>query len=170
MDIAGLVNGWASQETEINRLKRLEKKMGSARLKGKTHCIKCGYCCYKRTCIPTPKELKKIAKFLKLTAKELINKYYVIDRLNNSVYFIKPVGKNIKDLVGKFIPSNRTFKEGRCIFLNKTNKCEIYVVRPNSAKNMKCWKDEEFESSSKSWEGDKLKKEFGIDGEELEFD
>lgn len=149
---------------EIERLKILEQQLGSARLKGKKECIRCGFCCNKRTCVPSPKELYKIAEFLRLSAKDCINKYFAIAE-TVGVYFVKPLGENIKDLGGKYIPDRRTYNEGACIFLEKNNgvySCKIYSVRPTSARIGNCWDDIEKEIGSSSWQGDILEKEFGI--------
>lgn len=164
------LSGMMQQRAEIERLKALAKKLKPARILGVKHCVKCGLCCHIRTCVPTPSELKKIAKFLKLTPKKLIGKYYVIDRmgLGSEVYFVKPAGKNIKDLVGKFIPAERTFDEGACIFLGKDNLCKIYPVRPKMARLTKCWKETKDYNFEKPWRGNQLLKQFGIDGDRKE--
>lgn len=160
--------GIIAQMEETERLERLEKVLRSARIRGEAKCVMCGYCCSKRTCIPTPNELRKIAEFLKLIPNELINKYYAIDRFSDYNYYVKPVGENIKDLTGKFIPSERTFGEGRCIFLTENNLCKIYPVRPRSARKMECWNDTKTGTGAESWTNNKLKKEFGINGKKLE--
>lgn len=166
MDLDGLF----ATSTEVGRLEKLEIKLKSAKIKGVKHCIKCGYCCNRRSCVPTPKELTKIAKFLKLKPKKCINTYFAIDRSSFGYnYIIKPVSSNIMDLAGKFIPSSRTFNEGRCVFLSKHNLCKIYPVRPKSAKICKCWEEEQIEYDVNGfWEENKLKTIFGIDGEKLE--
>jgi len=171
----GLGFGFSQQIEEQDRLEELREKLRPARLRGKKFCVKCGFCCHARTCIPTPSELKKIATFLKLTPKALIKKYYAIDRKSgDEIYYVKPLGKNIKDLAGKFIPASRTFNEGDCVFLGKNNLCKIYPVRPATAKASKCWlqdKDKEniiTEQTIKKWGGNQLKKQFGIDGNKEE--
>ncbi len=170
----GIMNGFFEGEMERVRVNELEKRLKSARVLGKTNCVKCGHCCNKRTCIPTPNELKKIAKFLKLTTKELIDKYYAIDTgyITDGIYYVKPLGENIKDLGGKFIPNSRTFDEGKCIFLTKNNLCKIYSVRTQSAKGMECWNKQVNSDGDKkrlviAWDG-KLKKEFKINGAKLQ--
>ena len=152
---------------EEDRVDKLEKKLGSARLKGVNHCLKCGFCCNRRTCIPTPDELIKIAKFLKLEVKECINKYFAIDcNQMHTIYFLKPVGLNIKDLAGKFIPSNRTFNEGDCIFLDENKMCKIHKVKPKSAKGFKCWEEIPDYDARIHWKDNQLLKIFKIDGEQ----
>lgn len=166
------LSGMMQRMEEDRRLEELREKFKTAESEGKKHCLRCGFCCYARTCIPTPAELKKIAKFLKLTPTELIKKYYVVDRIDfDDSYYVKPAGENIKDLVGKFIPAERTFNEGKCVFLDKNNLCKIYSVRPQSAKDANCWKKDDMKSPSKiikRWKGNQLLKQFGIDGDKLE--
>ena len=125
-----------SQIRETERQMELEKKFPTAQKLGLDYCNKCGYCCHRRPCVPTPDEFEKIAEFLDLTPGQLIHKYYAIDSYHD-IYFLKPIGINQKDLVGKYIPGYRTFNEGKCIFLTEDNLCEIYDVRPQSAKNYK---------------------------------
>ena len=168
------LTGMLQEQSEMERLRELETRLKSASILKKKHCVRCSYCCHQRTCTPTPNELKKIAKFLKMTPTELIEKYYAIDRKTGSnVYYVKPVGENIKDLIGGFISSSRTWNEGKCIFLKKKS-CKIYPVRPKTAQVMKCWEGNEEEQDINyknildSWKGNKLKKEFGFNGEELE--
>lgn len=167
------MSGIFKQFEEQDRLNRLEKRLKSAKILNKTKCIRCGFCCHRKTCIPTPAELKKIAKFLKMTTKELISKYYAIDRKwTDNTYYLKPVGIKIKDLVGKYIPSERTYDEGKCIFLEKKGKkfsCKIYPVRPKTARITKCWTEKTTKYNPiKSWKKNKLLTIFGIDGEKKE--
>jgi Fe-S-cluster containining protein len=155
---------------EQSRLENLEKKLQSARIKNVDYCIQCGFCCHRRTCVPTPDELIKVAEYMKLDVKDLINKYYAIDRHTGSnTYIAKPVGENIKDLAGQFIPSERTFNEGKCIFLDENNNCKIYSVRPESAKKAGCWiKNKIVYNPIKFWENNMLLKRFGINGQLME--
>ncbi len=153
------------QSEEHGRLERLEKELNSARLQGLDHCVKCGFCCNKRTCIPTPDELRTIAEFLKMTPEELIKTKYAIDYMGMSDNYVKPLGANILDLAGQVIPSERTFDEGDCVFLAEDKLCSIYEVRPQQARDMSCWDSESGKGSGAidAWKGDKLKEEFGID-------
>lgn len=132
--------GFFRADQERARLKALEDTFDTAEKLGADECQKCGFCCHRRTCIPTPCELTEISKFLSLTAKETINTYFCIDRASFSdIYYVKPAGINTKDLVGKFIPTNRTYNEGQCIFLTEDSLCKIYSVKPESAKMQNCW-------------------------------
>lgn len=167
-----IISGFMRADRERYRLEELKEQFNTAKKLGLKKCNKCGFCCHRRTCAPTPEELKKIANFLKLTPTQLINKYYAIDRLwLANTYYVKPIGINQKDLRGKFIPSDRTFNEGKCIFLDKNNLCKIYPVRPNTAKICKCWSDKEYDPKdiNSEWKGDKLKEEFGINGSKEEY-
>jgi len=171
--LSTLADGLRLQHETYDKLESLRKRLKPASLRGVDHCVKCGFCCHCRSCIPTLSELKKVAKFLKLTPNELIHKYYAIDKQPfGNIYFLKPVGVNIKDLAGKFIPARRTYNEGKCIFLGKGNLCKIYPVRPKMARITKCWKenskiDNINNKIINSW-GNKLKEEFGIDGSKEE--
>lgn len=149
---------------ETERLEKLEIKLGSARLKKVKHCLKCGFCCNRRPCIPTPDELIEIANFLKLDVKTCINKYFAIDiDVKENIYFLKPVGINTKDLAGKFIPSDRTYNEGDCIFLDKNRECKIHKVRPKSAKECNCWEEKETKyNPTIFWKNNQLLKRFCI--------
>ena len=152
------------QIEESIRLNELREKFNTAEKQNKTECQKCGFCCYKRTCVTTPDELSKIAEFLKLSIVETIQKYYCIDTLDYQIYFVKPAGYNQLDIRGKKIPPERTFNEGKCIFLSNNDLCEIYPVRPLSARLMECWdktdikvKDEKHIEIVNSWKNNKLK-------------
>lgn len=79
-------------------------------------CTKCGRCCIDRGDISlTPLDVFNIANFLKMSTKDFIEKYCIIDELMD--VRIKAVG-----------PLNA------CIFLDSTTaeatKCKIYKVRP----------------------------------------
>lgn len=168
-----ILGGFYKQDRENARVATLEKKLGSAKVHGKKKCLKCGFCCHKRTCIPTPKELGAIAKFLKLTPHECIKKFFAIDRQNwNSVYYVRPLGENIKDLAGKFIPGDRTYNEGKCIFLAKSKKkykCKIYPARPSSAHEQRCWApDGDYSAPLSSWKDSVLETKFNIPVDEDE--
>jgi len=165
-----------AQQLKNERLLWLEHILGSARLKGNKGCVQCGFCCHAKSCIPMPDELVRIADFLKLTPRRLIQKYYIIDCNDfEEGYFVRPAGRDVMDLVGDFVPAERTYTEGRCIFLEKNNMCRIYPVRPLSTRIQRCWlkdKSEVHEPKSRifsSWKGDVLKNRFGFDGAELEL-
>lgn len=131
----GFMDGWMKGEFERARLEALEKQFDTAKKLGVDECQKCGFCCHKRTCIPTPCELTEISKFLHLTAEEGINEYFCIDRANfSNIYYVKPAGINNLDYVGRFLPTDKTFNEGQCVFLTENNLCKIYDVRPEQAK------------------------------------
>ena len=154
---------------EIERLEELKFILKPAFLRGEKKCVMCGYCCHRKTCIPTPNELKKIAEFFRMTPQKLIKKYFAID-IYKGIYHVRPIGINIKDLKGKFIPADRTYGEGKCIFLDKKNRCKIQEVKPKQAKSMKCWVKTKPFDVLKYWKGNQLLKQFGIDGGKLEVE
>lgn len=123
-----------------NRLSSLRKKFTTAEDLNLNHCIKCGWCCHFRACIPSPTELKIIASFLKISIKQTIEKYFNIDIiLNSGIYCVKPAGINRLNKTGKLLNWKETYNEGKCVFLDNNNLCKIYDVRPMMAKEMKCW-------------------------------
>lgn len=126
---------------EQERLTRLAQELGTAKIKGDTKCLRCGYCCHQRTCIPTPGEAIAIAAFLNMTVMDMVNEFYAIDRGNSGPLYIKPVGMNTMDLAGEMIPDERTYNEGACVFLLDGNTCRIYDARPECARLTKCWDD-----------------------------
>jgi len=106
------------------------------------HCVQCGFCCMQRPCVLLPKEIKPIADFLRLSIKELINTYLVVDKYNDSSHFLMVAKETQMDLVGQFVSWERTYDEGYCCFFNKeTHNCKIYPVRPKEARDSKCWMD-----------------------------
>lgn len=123
-----------------NRLSSLRKKFTTAEDLGLNHCIKCGWCCHFRACIPSPIELKIIASFLKMSIDQAIQTYFNIDMiLNTDIYCVKPSGINRLYKLGKLLDFKETYNEGKCIFLDNNNLCKIYEVRPKMAKDQKCW-------------------------------
>lgn len=163
---------------EAERLDALEKRLQSACLRNETYCRQCGFCCCKRTCVPTPDELEAIAAHLGMTPRECIAAHFAIDE-RDGVFHVKPLGRNIVDLAGKFIPDERTYNEGACVFLRDENghptageqpgryTCAIYAVRPASARAQECWTENDAPIGHEAWKGDALKERFGIDGEAL---
>lgn len=144
---------------------------------GASECQMCGHCCAYRPCIPTPAELRKIAKFLKMPVKEAVKKYFVLDRLPNpNNPFLFPAKTTQQDLTGHGVPSYRTFDKGYCVFFDKETGCKIYPVLPYMAKNSYCWKDNGKSDLTtpavSSWKDIDLSK-FGITSEniaELDYD
>lgn len=138
---------------------RGKEKLKPAYMRGTKKCVRCGFCCHQRTCIPTPDELEVIAKYLKMTPKACIRKYYGID-YDEVGYFIKPLGENILDLGGKVIPSERTFNEGKCVFLKQGADgyyCQIHEVKPLSAREQKCWINHQSNATDKAKESWSMK-------------
>lgn len=139
--MTGWIESFALQQEEFRQTEQLSKQFKTAKDLGADHCVCCGFCCHRRSCIPTPDELLAVAEFLKMTVVDLIKTYYCVDE-RSGVYFVKPAGANQKDLLGKYIPWRRTFNEGACIFLKDDNKCAIWPVRPESARGTRCWDDD----------------------------
>ncbi|MCJ7828740.1 MAG: YkgJ family cysteine cluster protein [Dehalococcoidia bacterium] len=150
-------------------LAREETKHNTAGKQGKTKCVKCGYCCLKRPCCPTPDEFYKIAEYLKLTPTQALKKYFVIDSYTtDGTKFIFPAKTTQLDITARYIPSDRTFDKRYCVFFDKKKGCKIYSVRPQTAKVQQCWgKDAEPTNSIKKWEGFDFEK-LGVASTDLE--
>jgi len=131
----------------------------------KKECLKCGYCCARRPCIPTPEELRNIAKFLDMNLKEMVNKLFVCDSLPfSNTKYIFPAKTTQLDIVGSYITWKRTYDEGYCIFNDPyTHLCKIYPVQPRIAKETNCWEKGTNYDPIPSWENINLS-EFGIEG------
>jgi len=121
----------------------------------KKTCQRCGHCCAKRPCIPTPRELHKIADFLGIPTKEAVKKYFLIDSFSSSPdgdKFIFPCKDTQTDITGQYIEAERTYDKGYCIFYDKIKKeCKIHPVRPMDARLYKCWKGETKYNPVKAW-------------------
>ena len=74
-----------------------------------TDCLDCANCCKTTSPIFTDKDIKRIAKRLKLSARKIIDTYLVIDDEGDHV-----------------------LPESPCPFLFEDNKCMIYDVRPKA--------------------------------------
>ena len=135
--------GLMQQAEYVEWIRELEKKLQPAVLQGKTECIRCGLCCARRPCIPTPDELKVIAEFLGMGLEEAVKTYFVGDRLPRAdVEYIFPAKHGQEDVTGEFLSARRTFDKGYCIFFDEEKKaCTIQEVKPASAKDNKCWED-----------------------------
>ena len=147
---------WASQ---------LEKVLQPASLQGKTECVRCGFCCARRPCIPTPDELKVIAEFLGMELKEAVKKYFVGDVLGGkSIEYVFPAKHSQEDVVGEFLPARRTYDEGYCILYDEEGRgCTIQSVKPRSARDAKCWEDTDtLTPALETWRGIDIE-EYGIE-------
>lgn len=132
----------------------------------KKKCVKCGYCCAIKPCIPTPDELKKIAKFLNLPVIEAVKTFFVCDsnESGGDNKYILPAKKSQTDILATFVDAARQCDTSYCIFFDeKTRDCKIYPIRPLTAKQLKCWienedQDTRLESAILSWQDEDLTK------------
>ena len=98
-------------------------RRGAAETIGLTKCVRCGSCCFRRTCVPEPQEIEPIAEFLTLSVEKLIKNFMVGDLINGH-RILRWINYNQKDLTGKFLPADRSYDAGDCIFYNsKLKKC-----------------------------------------------
>ena len=121
-----------------------QRRRNTADLQGKTQCVRCGYCCVQRTCVPIPDELPGIAEFLGLTVAELVATYMIGDTVEGH-YFLRFANIAQKDIVGQFVSVYRSYDRGPCMLLHDEEPCtcKIWPVRPQDAKEATCWADSE---------------------------
>lgn len=100
-----------TQSIPKEQLNELASKI-DAEVFAKTDCLECGNCCKSAPPIVTKKDIKRIAKFLKSTPKQ-IERQYVIKDINGEMSFDR-------------IP---------CNFLGKDNYCSIYEARPTACRD-----------------------------------
>ena len=127
---------------------------------GLEECVGCGWCCARRTCVPTPDEIPGIAEFLGLTVEQLIAQYMVGDRMEGHE-FLRFANTAQKDVLGEFLSSSRTFDKGDCILFHNSSGCAIHEVKPADAKGAECWVDTTDISAIESWPEGKME-EFGV--------
>lgn len=151
------------------------EKVKTASDLGLEECQKCGHCCMIRPCIPTPKELTKIAEYLGLNLRDCVQRYFVADRLGNrDTPYLFPAKDTQMHLAGKYLTWQQGFDRGYCNFYDKTKKiCRIWEVRPRIAREVACWHTHGDADSDlllgevlEEWEGFDFKS-LGIDIDEL---
>ena len=133
------------------------RKRESALTQGLTECVRCGACCARRTCAPTPDEIPIIAEHLGITVENLVKEYLVGDSSKTAGFHLKFANTKQHDITGTYIDSDRTFDMGDCILYDKENKsCKIHSVKPKEAVNEYCLiENDDPELASQSWkEGD----------------
>jgi len=160
----GIFESWEMRDSYVGWLRRLHKASETAEKLGLTECNRCGFCCARRPCIPTPDELKIIADYLGMDVKDMIAKYFVADRLGGkSTEFIFPAKKSQLDITGTFIEWDRTYDTGYCVFYDEEKReCKIYEVRPQNARDTNCWESKDStDKTLEKWEDVDLE-DFGI--------
>lgn len=139
------LEGWMLADEYRHKADIEKAKRNPAELRGADHCVQCGFCCAYRTCIPLPTEIPAIAEFLGITVEELIKNYMVADQTGReNVTHLKWINTLQHDVAGTFLGFRRTYDFAPCVFLQDDNTCKIYPVRPQNAKNCKCWEKTEY--------------------------
>jgi len=75
-------------------------------------CLACANCCKTTPALLTEDDIKRIAKFLKISIG-IFKRKYVLEDVNGDL----------------------SFKKIPCVFLEKDNKCKVYEVRPEACKD-----------------------------------
>ena len=131
---------WRRTHEHSKYIQREEERLLSAKRLGLKECQRCGFCCMFMTCVPKPDEITPIAEFLDLTSREFVQRYMVIDKFVESNFILRFAKEGQEDITGKWFPEERWFDRAYCIFFDKESKgCKIYPVRPQDAREWKCW-------------------------------
>ncbi len=97
-------------------------------------CEKCISACRRDPGRLVPADLKKIAAFLKLDGRELIQRHLVLIPAKDShVRFLAPAKiKAARFLAapGSVVPDYYAAEKGRCVFLSPEGACLIHEVKP----------------------------------------
>lgn len=92
-------------------------------------CDRCGHCCSHGSGFLTREEHKKIAEFLKISEKELKERYLEeVEKLNTRLWRPKLVKEQGKE----------NLPYGKCVFL-KDNRCEIHKIKPLQCRVGNCF-------------------------------
>jgi Fe-S-cluster containining protein len=128
-----------------------------------TECVRCGWCCALRTCVPTPDEIPAIAGYLGLTVEELVKTYMVGDSMMGHE-FLRFANTAQTDVLGQYLDTWRTYDKGVCL-LYRDGGCAIYPVRPADARTTACWekgnKNDRYKAMEAWADGDMEK--FGVE-------
>jgi len=131
-----IIQNWKDQSSpEKESLKQILKKLRNLNrheVNGIMHkntqkvfdqfdCLQCANCCKTTPPIFTNRDVKRIARYLKVPPKTFKRKYLIEDL--------------DRTLVGSRIP---------CVFLEKDNSCSIYTVRPEACRSFPHTDDEKF--------------------------
>ena len=146
-----------AQSDYIKKLEKYNNKNKSALDLGKTVCQRCGQCCFRRTCMVPPKELQNVADVLKMTVKDMILTYMIVDYNNNIPMHLKWANENQMHLTGTLIDSSDTFISGQCIMYDKEKKeCKIFDVLDKNKMSIcnNCWEEKEIDLSCGWKDGD----------------
>jgi len=146
-------------------LDRLIQERKPAHTRGLTECVRCGFCCARKTCVPTPDELPAIAEFLGIDVSTLVKKYMVGD-YNHGHNFLRWANTAQGDVLGEFLDDARTFDKGDCLLFSAGQGCIINDVAPAEAQAHACWlddrPDEEVYKSIEAWDDGDMEK-FGVE-------
>lgn len=143
---SGMIIAWAEAEAYRGWLDKLEVERNTARMQDLTECQRCGWCCAKRTCVPTPDELPKITEHLGMSVEKMIETYMVGDAQTGCSKqrrcFLRWANTEQVDLAGSFLDWEATYDKGDCVLYAPQERiCRIWSVRPQDAQNQACWLD-----------------------------
>jgi len=147
--------GFMQQDRYVEAVRRERELRRPASMRGEDHCIRCGWCCFGRTCVPTPEEVEQIAAHLGMTVREMVEKYMVADSWCGH-YFLRWANTAQTDILGSYLTADRSFDLGDCILFDKEKGCLIYDVLPEDARRAGCLSNHSGDgrTATKSWQGE----------------
>ncbi len=123
---------WCSEQRRI---------MQPADFQGRQGCVRCGFCCMRKACIPTPEELVTIAGYFQMQDKQFFNVYMVVD-IHQDIRHPRFANTKQYDVTGMLLEPLRTYDQGQCLMYSEEQReCTIYAVQPKHAKVYQCWTD-----------------------------
>jgi len=128
---------------------------------GKLKCVGCGWCCAKRTCAPSPNEVRVIANFLDMSISKLVRSYMVGDMdPDTHVAYLRFANTGQRHLLGHFLPVVETYAMGQCVMRDDLEKvCKIHEVLPREGKDYKCWNEKsDYFKGPSTWKNGDLEK------------
>ena len=135
--------------------------------RGATECVRCGWCCARRTCVPTPEEMPAIAEHLGLSVEELVKQYMVGDCMDGHC-FVRFANTEQQDVLGEYLSDWRTYDKGDCL-LYQNGGCAIYPVRPRDAREQCCWAEDgqgDAHDAIEQWQDGDMESFGVVDGDE----
>lgn len=110
------IDGKLKVFTTLNKKEKTEVDALAAKLHeevfSEINCLDCANCCKTTPALVTEEEIKRMAKFIKMSPA-IFRRKYVLEDVNGDL----------------------SFKKVPCVFLEKDNKCKVYEVRPESCRD-----------------------------------
>ena len=106
-------------------------------------CKRCADCCETYPCNLEPEDIEKIATYLKLSIKEFIKEYLIIDFTERHEHYIIPRRRSDRHNTHHYVEASYdwAWSKSPCTFLRHRNgqsMCKIHNVIPRGGKEYEC--------------------------------